>query len=40
MFGQFFAKGGSKPFAQKILASCPNFWETVEKKGGSYDALT
>ena len=32
--------GGGEPFAQKILASCPNFYETVEKKRGSYDALT
>ena len=31
--------GGSKPFAQKILASCPNFYETVEKKRGPYDAI-
>ena len=32
--------GGSEPFAQKILASCPNFHGTVEKKRGSYNALT
>ena len=32
--------GGGKPFAQKILASCPNFYETVRKKRGSYDATT
>ena len=32
--------GGGKPFAQKILASCPNFYETVENERGSYDALT
>ena len=25
-------------FVKKILASCPNFSETVEKKRGSYDA--
>ena len=25
-----FCQGGGKPFAQKILASCPNFYETVE----------
>ena len=24
--------GGGKPFAQKHLASCPNFYERVEKK--------
>ena len=27
--------GGSKPFAQKILASFPNFYDTVEEKRGS-----
>ena len=27
--------GGGRPFAQKILASCPNFYKTVEKKRGS-----
>ena len=26
--------GGGKLFAQTILASCPNFYETVEKKRG------
>ena len=26
--------GGGKPCAQKILASCPNVYETVEKKRG------
>ena len=31
-YGQFFARGGGKLFAQKIVASCPNFYETVEKK--------
>ena len=35
-----FCQGGGKLFAQKILASCPNFYETVEKKRGSYDATT
>ena len=30
---------GGKLFAQKILASCPNFYETVEKKRGPYDAI-
>ena len=35
-----FCQGGGKPFAQKILASCPNFYETVEKKRGPYDATT
>ena len=24
--------GGGKPFAQKILASCPNFYETYSRK--------
>ena len=36
----FFAREGGEPFAQKILTSCPNFYETVERKRGSYDALT
>ena len=31
--------GGGEPFAQKILASCPNFYEKVEKKRGSYTML-
>ena len=35
-----FCQGGGKPFARKILASCPNFYETVETKQGSYDART
>ena len=35
-----FCQGGGKPFAQKILPSCPNFYETVEKKRGRYDAIT
>ena len=35
-----FRQGGGKLFAQKILASCPNFYETVEQKWGSYDATT
>ena len=26
--------GGGNPFAQKIIASCPNFYETVERKLG------
>ena len=38
--GNFFARGVGEPFAQKILASCPNFYETVENERGSYDALT
>ena len=38
--GNFLPGGGGKPFAQKILASCPNFYETVEKKRGPYDAIT
>ena len=29
-YGKFFARGGSKPFAQKNLTSCPNFSERVE----------
>ena len=28
----FFPGGGGKPFAQKNLSSCPNFYESVEKK--------
>ena len=36
----FFSRGGGKPFAQKILSSCPNFYETVETKQGPYDAIT
>ena len=32
--------GGGKPFAQKILASCQNFHETVGKKQGPYDPTT
>ena len=31
--------GGCGPFAQKILASCPNFYKKVEKKRGSYTML-
>ena len=31
--------GGGEPFAQKILASCPNFYEKVEKKRGSITML-
>ena len=30
--GNFLPGGGGKPFAQKNLASCPNFYERVEKK--------
>ena len=36
----FFARGGGKLFAQKTLASCPNFYKTVEQKRGPYDATT
>ena len=32
--GNFLPGGGGNPFAQKILASCPNFYETVERKLG------
>ena len=32
-------EGGGEPFAQKILASCPNFYEKVKKKRGSYTML-
>ena len=35
-----FFQGGGKPFSQKILSSCPNFYKTVEKKRGPYDATT
>ena len=34
-----FYQGGGESFAQKILASCPNFYEKVEKKRGSYTML-
>ena len=34
-------KGRSEPLAQlETLASCPNFYETVEEEQGSYDKLT
>ena len=32
--------GGGKQFAQKILASCPNFYKSDEKKRAPYDATT
>ena len=32
--------GGGKPFTQKILAGCPNFYKTVEQKRSPYDATT
>ena len=35
-----FCQGSGEPFAEKIVASCPNFYETDEEKRGSYDALT
>ena len=38
--GNFLSGGGGKPFAQKILASCPIFYKTVERKRGPYDATT
>ena len=28
--------GGGKPFAQKNLAGCPNFYKRVGKKGGPH----
>ena len=28
--------GGGKPFAQKYLAGCPNFYERVGRRGGPY----
>ena len=34
--GNFLPGGGGKPFAQKNLAGCPNFYERVGKRGGSY----
>ena len=37
--GQGGGGGSGESFVQKILASCQNFYETVEKKRGSYDAL-
>ena len=33
---EIFCQGGGKPFAQKILASVPNFYKRVEKKPGPY----
>ena len=34
-------EGRSEPLAQlETLASCPNFYETVEEEQGSYDKLT
>ena len=38
--GNFLPGGGGKPFTQKTLASCPNFYETIEKVRRSYDATT
>ena len=38
--GNFLPGGSGKLFAQKIFASCPNFYQTVEKKRGPYDATT
>ena len=37
--GNFLPGGGGEPFAQKILASCPNFYEKVEKTRGSFTML-
>ena len=39
MYEQFFARGGGNPFAQKILASCPNVYRTVERKLGPCDKI-
>ena len=40
---QFPARADGRPFAQKILASCPNFYETTEAvlayEGGSIHFL-
>ena len=36
LYGKFFARGGGGPFAQKIIASAPNFYKRVEKKRGPY----
>ena len=35
-----FRQGAVNYLPKKILASCPNFYETVEKKWESYDATT
>ena len=35
-----FCQGVRWTIRPKILASCPNLYEAVEKKRGSYDALT
>ena len=34
--GNFLPGGGGKPFAQKNLAGCPNFYERVGKKLGAH----
>ena len=33
---EIFCQVGGKPFAQKNLASCPNFYERVGKKLGAH----
>ena len=40
--GPFVAGGeeGVDHLPEKTLASCPNFYETVEEEQGSYDKLT
>ena len=35
-----FARGAVDHLPKKILASCPNFYKTVEQKRGPYDATT
>ena len=38
--GNFLPGGRSEQFAQKVLACCPNFHQTIGKNWGSYDATT
>ena len=36
----FCQRGGQWTICPKIFANCPNFYEAVEKKRGSYDGIT
>ena len=38
--GNFLPGGAVNHLPKKILASCPNFYKTVEKKRGPYDSAT
>ena len=35
-----FCQGGTCTICPNIFANCPNFYEAVGKKRGSYDAIT